>query len=335
MLTFALAVASAHSGDVQVHQDAAFDVKVTHNVVYAQALTCNDQYSPLTCTAMDLKLDTYEPEVKAGGIPVPALKPAYIMMHGGGNTQGGKGWVNALAGQWWAERGFVAFDINYRLVGDKGLLPAKESNSSLLQWQPQWASAYPAIRDAKASVRFVRAKAREYGVDPRRIAASGGSAGAADMLAAGVTFEHDYKDELTTAHDPTLASTNLQESSSVQALVLHWAHDDGVLLAQAHNGGGDRYSSSNPPVVSFHGNQDTTIPIQHAYAVQAAYAKTGVTYELHVLDGCPHGSWCYDGKGGCTCTDNVTESWTPLMEELAMPVVVDALDLTLVTGTVV
>jgi hypothetical protein len=32
------------------------------------------------------------------------------------------------------------------------------------------------------------------------------------------------------------------------------------------------YSPANAPVVEFHGNADTTIPIAHAYAVQAAYA---------------------------------------------------------------
>lgn len=301
-------------------------MKITNDVTYAQGLSCvNDQYSASGCVAVDLKLDVYEPEQRPSGIPVPALKPAYVMMHGGGNSGGSKGGINVQVGKWWAQRGFVAFDIDYRLAGAKGLLPA-QANASL-QWQPFWASAYPAIRDAKAAIRFVRSKASEYGLDPARVAATGGSAGATDMLAAGVTFESDFKDEITTGQDSTLASTNMQESSSVQALVLHWAHEDGVTLAQTHNGGSDRYRPSNPPVVSFHGNQDTTIPIVHAYNVQAAYAKTGVTYDLHVLDGCPHGSWCYDGNGACTCSGH---TWSPLMEELALPVVVDGLDLTLV-----
>jgi len=277
---------------------------------------------------MDLKLDVYEPEARATGIPVPAVKPAYIMMHGGGNSGGAKGGINIQVGKWWAQRGFIAFDINYRLSGNKGLLPPKTASNSSLQWQPYWQSAYPAIRDAKASVRYVRAMASQYGIDPGRIATSGGSAGATDMLAVGVTFEEDYRDELTVDQDSTLASTNLAESSAVQCLVLHWAHEDGVALAEQNNPGrGERYRPSNPPVVSFHGNQDTTIPIEHAYAVQNAYAKTGVTYELHVLEGCPHGAWCYDGKGVCTCSGH---TWSPLMEELALPVVVDALKLTLV-----
>ena len=37
------------------------------------------------------------------------------------------------------------------------------------EWTPNWASAYPAVRDLKAAIRFVRAKATEYGVDPSRV----------------------------------------------------------------------------------------------------------------------------------------------------------------------
>ena len=36
-----------------------------------------------------------------------------------------------------------------------------------------------------------------------------------------------------------------------------------------------------------------TVNISYAYAVQAAYRATGVPYELHVLDGCGHASWCW------------------------------------------
>merc|ERR1711918_149220 len=51
------------------------------------------------------------------------------------------------------------------------------------------------------------------------------------------------------------------------------------------------------PVIEFHGDKDMTIPIAHAYAAKAEYSKTGVPYELHILNGCGHGAWCYNGKG--------------------------------------
>merc|ERR1712046_333102 len=116
------------------------------------------------------------------------------------------------------------------------------------------------------------------------------------MLAAGVTFERDYKDEITVGEDPTLSTTNLNTSSAVQCLVLHWASDGGVTLATEHDPHGvERFRTSNPPVIAFHGDKDTTIPIERAYAVQTAYKTNGVPYRLHVLSGCGHASWCYDG----------------------------------------
>lgn len=304
-------------------------MKVTNDVTYGQGLTCVNQYEASGCKSMDLKLDIYEPTGRQGGAAVPASKPAYVLMHGGGNVGGSKGGINVMVGKWWASRGFVVFDINYRLSKHKGLLPAKTQLLGLA-WKPFWPSAYPATRDAKAAIRFVRANAGSYGIDIARVASSGGSAGATDMLAGGVTFEEDFKDELTVAEDSTLASTHLKFSSAVQCLVLHWPSDGGVLLAQQHYPAkGDRYRSDNPVAVSFHGDQDTTIPIEHSYAVQAAYNKTGVPFYMHVLKNCPHGSWCYDGKGHCLCSG---AKWSPLMEELAFPAMVSprALNLTVV-----
>jgi len=283
---------------------------------------------------MDLKLDVYEPTARPGSsVTVPHKKPAYVMMHGGGNSKGSKGGLNIAPAHWWASRGFVVFDIDYRLLHDQGLLPAEGDDVGLKSgWRPFWASAYPATRDAKAAIRFVRAQAGKYGVDVSRVASTGGSAGATDMFASGVSFEPDFKDELTVEEDPTLQSTNMNMSSSVQCLVLHWPSDQSVgLIEQHYPAPGHRYRPSNPPAVSFHGDKDTTIPIQHSENIKAAYAKTGVEFQLNVLKGCPHGSWCYDGKGRCTCGGGGGGGErSMLMDEMAFPAVTRALNLTVV-----
>jgi hypothetical protein len=91
------------------------------------------------------------------------------------------------------------------------------------EWTPNWSSAYPAVRDLKAAIRFVRANAAKYGVDPSRIVVSGGSAGATNSVAAGITFDEDYNKELTVSQDPTLATTHQDQNSSVQCVVAHWS----------------------------------------------------------------------------------------------------------------
>lgn len=40
----------------------------------------------------------------------------------------------------------------------------------------------------------------------------------------------------------------------------------------------------------------------NAHSCGGRYATTGVAYQLHVLEGCAHGAWCYNGKGNCSCT---------------------------------
>ena len=89
-----------------------------------------------------------------------------------------------------------------------------------------------------------------------------------------------------------------------------------------------RFSSQNAPIIEFHGSKDTTIPIAHALAVQKQYNITGVPYELHVLEGCAHGAWCYDGNGTCGCTNGV-QGYGQLMDEIALPFVAKQLSLPL------
>ena len=60
------------------------------------------------------------------------------------------------------------------------------------------------------------------------------------------------------------------------------------------------------------------------------YAKTGVPYSLHVLDGCGHGAWGYDGKGGCKCPPpDMVGCYNPTMDSIALPFVAQQLNLTL------
>jgi hypothetical protein len=368
-----------------VYTDAAFGVKTTGNVTYCQALTCKQDTDPSSCTPMDLQLDIYSPS-KNSTADVPPLKPAYILSHGGGNSGGSKEqYCFQGAGMFYAARGFVAFNINYRLKGQNGLIPpnmpgppspdvtgaklvshiarsndfffphpsksdsasphdgplrfgsdkgtdcittgAKSATGGLslsmekcvdgspsqqwhlaqfnirsqhiihkqsgycldipgaaaagkakaglaieavpctnstkntqmwqlgysgalitenaamavaldtsdssywegveerysngshyVGWKPNWISGYPAVRDLKAAIRFVKANAAKYGVDPNKIVVSGGSAGATNSVAAGATFEGDYGREMNASYDPTLASTNLDQTSTVQVV---------------------------------------------------------------------------------------------------------------------
>lgn len=110
--------------------------------------------------AHDLKLDLYMPA--AAGAP----RPAIVFVHGGGWRVGVRANFAPMAIRM-AERGYVTATISYRLAPE---------------------APYPAaIHDVKAAVRWVRAHAADYGVDPDRIAVAGGSAGGQIAELTGVT----------------------------------------------------------------------------------------------------------------------------------------------------
>lgn len=203
------------------------------------------------------------------------------------------------------------------------------------EWTPNWSSAYPAVRDLKAAIRFVRANAAKYGVDPSRIVVSGGSAGATNSVAAGITFDEDYNKELTVSQDPTLATTHQDQNSSVQCVVAHWSTDWEAYLPQMIDPANrTRFTAANAPIVEFHGSIDGTINISHARDAEAHYAKTGVAYQLHVLEGCAHGAWCYNGKtvngsAVCSCSNGVA-GYDDTMDTMALPFVAEQLKLPLV-----
>ena len=201
---------SRGSVDGVIYKDAKFNVTNQTNLVYAQGQICSSSTLPQTnCTSFDLLLDVYTP-VDAG----LTLRPAYILSHGGGNSMGSKEqYCFQSAAAFYVARGFVAFNIDYRLKGQHGKLPPGAPPGLTLGWDPNWQSGYPAVRDLKAAIRWVRANAAAYNVDPTRIVVSGGSAGATNSVAAGVTFNSDYRDEVRFVVFPTHRCTNAVSSN--------------------------------------------------------------------------------------------------------------------------
>ncbi len=109
--------------------------------------------------------------------------PLLFFIHGGGWVSGDKkgppGLSQCLAA------GISVVSINYRYA-----------------WQAQIAGVMPPVqaplRDAARALQFVRSKAKEWGIDPSRIGASGGSAGACSSL--WLAFHDDMAD--ATSGDP-------------------------------------------------------------------------------------------------------------------------------------
>jgi acetyl esterase/lipase len=149
---------------------------------------------------------------------------------------------------------------------------------------------YPAARDTKAAIRWLYAQAETYKINTDYITAMGGSAGAALAIMTGVTDAQDYRDELTTELDETLASTHLDQSADIAAILDYWG--SGVLvntLNAVH--GHQRYDVNDAPINIVHGTEDPTVLFSEAEALRDAYLSTGVDYAFHPLEGARHGPW--------------------------------------------
>jgi len=97
----------------------------------------------------EMHLDLFQPKGRG-------LFPAVILVHGGAWITGNHAMENPFAMEL-ARRGYVAATVEYRLSNE---------------------AKYPAaIHDLKASIRWLRANAARYNIDPNRIAAVGASAG--------------------------------------------------------------------------------------------------------------------------------------------------------------
>lgn len=239
----------------------------------------------------DLRCDVYTPE------DVAPDAPAVLMIHGGGWRAGDRSSLRersiALA-----RHGFVCVASEYRLSGE---------------------SRWPAhIHDTKAVIRWMRASAGDLGIDPDRIAAQGFSAGAHLALLAAATpgdpaFAGDggnaeQSEELAAVvavypsvrfHLPTEKRTS--GASPAEAL----AGDD-VTADEARAAGPIEHVSSDfPPTMLLHGTLDKVIPPSASMRMYEALSAAGVTVDLRLYGGLPHGFDALPGMSKVVTEDAV------------------------------
>lgn len=266
---------------------ALYDVRTTYGVTYARGLTnCTNGTDCLA--SRGLTLDLYEP------VGAPGLKPLLVVIHGGSYCILDSNETGEVAqARYFAARGYVAASINYRLSGDRGNYPAGAGAFEPLFNASSWYGnnydhMYPAVRDAKAAIRYLRSAAADLGVDGARVAASGSSAGATSVMALVAADEADFKDE--EADDPTLASTHVGESSRIAAALSQWGAAYGVEVLEWLDGR-PRVAASSPPLLAFAGTNDTVIVPANSEWLCARYAAVGATCALRLLAGAGHGAW--------------------------------------------
>eukprot|EP00927_Polykrikos_kofoidii_P026482 TRINITY_DN2355_c0_g1_i1.p1 TRINITY_DN2355_c0_g1~~TRINITY_DN2355_c0_g1_i1.p1 ORF type:complete len:426 (-),score=59.61 TRINITY_DN2355_c0_g1_i1:85-1299(-) len=322
-----------------VTMEDAFPVSVTKGVVYGQGLVCNNNYTE--CVPKDLLVDVYDPQMDDTATP----RPAMVVVHGGTEQTGSREHdASSLASaEYFSCRGFVVFNIDYRMLLDNGLFSCQESVCQCDPKIPWWRNPcyiYPPVRDYKAAIRWVRANSARFNIDSDRIVSNGGSAGATNILLGGFAAEALYKDELL-LEDGTLGSTNLEESSQIRMAVFHWPFTV-ALDAAIEAFGSEMFSALQiPSVLHFHGTLDTYANVTSASALAEDLRGRGVNYQLVLMEGCAHMAWCgspYNDGRTCDSVANdahvivqncVCKLRCTRQDEYALPVIAEELDLKL------
>ena len=233
------------------------------------------------------KLDLYLPAAPSQG----TRSPAFVWIHGGGFTAGDKAQSREKnTAMTLAAAGYVVASINYRLG----------------------AGSWPAnIGDCKNAVRFLRAHATDYHLDPERIAVGGGSAGAYLALMVGFTEGNSQFDP-----DPVYAGISSHVFAVVDFygpadfLTRRQCTPDGKLTGKPRNKltdspavfgakpGDDQVfrlvsavgyvTKDSPPVLICQGNADPEVDYLQSIELADVLEKHDVAHELHLLSGIGH-----------------------------------------------
>lgn len=237
-----------------------------------------------------LALDLHIPQLPGG-----ATVPVVVYAHGGGFLGGSRAmgpWAFLLTA------GYAVASVDYRLSGE---------------------SQFPGpVHDVAAAVRWVRAHADGYGLDPGRVAGFGSSAGA--YLVNAVALAGDDHPNLTGRLGPTP-----QLSCRLNAVIDHYApadfltfDEDGENVMEPANAAGTsaarflgfvpsdrpaeaelanlcRYATAvSPPFLIAHGDADHRVGIGQSRRLLAALTRAGARAELIVVPGADHGSAEFD-----------------------------------------
>ena len=229
-------------------------------------------------TREDPKMDLVMPKHAEGHAPMPAV----LWLCGGAFCVVDRSvWMPQMVE--FARKGYVVASANYRT-----------SN----------AVPFPApLLDVKAAIRFLRAHAAEYCIDPNRIAVMGESAGGTLASLAGVTgdlpeFEQGDWPGVSSAVQAVVDFYGLTDMSTLpdhseDANVADWtmaAFLGGVTPEKLDQTSAVNYvSRDTPPFMILHGSADITVAMANSENLYNKLTDCGVPAEFYVLEGAAHG----------------------------------------------
>ena len=223
-----------------------------------------------------LHLDLYLPRDANTGTPL------VVWIHGGGWRKGTK---DACKMVFLVKEGFAVASVEYRLAPE-GVFPDP-------------------LYDCKAAVRFLRANAAQYGLDPNAIGVAGASSGGHLAALVGMTGDDAKWDG---ASGPQGVSSRVQAvcdffgpTDLTTVAGTKWDNPKGAVyhllggtVAEHMQTARDaspifHVAKGNPPFLILHGDSDQTVPLSESQNLTRAMQEQGVDVQLQILPGAGHG----------------------------------------------
>ena len=228
------------------------------------------------------RLDLYLPAEREN---TQELLPVVVFIHGGGWANGDKrGGQSSLASLVQSGK-YVGVSLGYRLSGE-AIWPAQ-------------------IHDCKAAIRWLRAHAEEYGIDPERIGVTGTSAGGHLAAMLGTTGDvaelegslgshRDQSSRVTCVADQygptdllTMGGSHNQPNSPESRLLGGAVQQTKGVAMQAS--ATTHVSQDDPPFLIIHGTKDPTVPYDQSEQLHRVLTAAGVESTLIPVEDGGHG----------------------------------------------
>lgn len=228
-----------------------------------------------------LQLHVFNPK----GHQASDQRPVIIFFFGGG-------WVSGSPSQFYphcahlAGKGMVAIAAEYRVKKTHHTTPLE------------------CVKDGKSAIRWVRQHAAELGIDPKRVAAGGGSAGGHVAAATGHTtgFEEDGEDPTISTRPNALVLFNPVLDNGPDG----WGHKQvreyWKNFSPLHN-----ITKEDPPAIVFLGTKDKLIPVSAMQDYQQRMKALDIRCELKLYQGEGHGFFNANKGDGSSYTQTVAE----------------------------
>ncbi|QDU97185.1 alpha/beta hydrolase fold domain-containing protein [Lignipirellula cremea] len=226
-------------------------------------------------------LDLYLPKERASDGPLPVV----VFIHGGGWQNGDKGGGGRMIAPLVESGHYIGVSIGYRLTGEAS-------------WPAQ-------IHDCKAAIRWIKANAQKYQLDPEKIGVTGTSAGGHLVAMLGTSGDVPELEGKLGQH--------LDQNGRVACVVDQYGPSDLLSMGGFHDQAGSPesklvggqltehqetarqaspshyVSAGDPPFLLLHGTADNVVPYSQSELLHKLLQKAGVASLLVPIEGAGHG----------------------------------------------